>query len=245
MDIPGDLARTGTLRASINLGNPVLAQGTPDAPTGVTVDIARQLSARLCVPLQLLCFDSARASFEAMKEGRADICFLAVDPARADTVAFTAPYAVIEGVFAVPADSSLTSAADVDRDGIRVGVKDGSAYDLYLSRTLRHAQVVRGREGVDVFMEQRLEAAAGIRQPMAAFAAAHGTVRLLEPRFMEIQQAVGTTRDRSDPALRFLHEFVEELKSDGFITRALRRAGRSDATLAPPAGRARPRTGLV
>jgi polar amino acid transport system substrate-binding protein len=234
IDTPGDLAPTGTLRASINLGNPVLAQGTPTAPRGVTVDIANQLGARLGVPVQLLCFDAARESFEAMEDGRADVCFLAIDPARAGIIAFTAPYAVIEGVFGVPEDSPIKTIADVDRDGVRVGVKKGSAYDLYLSRTLKHAQVVRGREGVAVFLEQQLEVAAGIRQPMADFAVANGAVRLLEPRFMEIQQAVGTTASRSDETIRFLREFVEELKSEGFIAEALRRANRSDATVAPP-----------
>lgn len=114
-------------------------------------------------------------------------------------------------------------------------IPDGSAYDLYLSRTLKHAQVVRGKEGSAVFLEQQLEVAAGIRQPMEDFAAAHGAIRLLEPRFMEIQQAVGTTRSRSDETIRFLREFVEELKSEGFVAEALRRAGRIDATVAPPA----------
>jgi len=235
MDIPADLAPTGTLRVSINLGNPVLAQGTPQAPTGVTVDIASELGTRLQVPVQLLCFAAARESFEAMRDGRADVCFLAIDPGRADSVAFTAPYAVIEGVFAVPSDSPITTTADVDVDGIRVGVAEGSAYDLYLSRTLKHARVVRGSDGVTVFAEQRLEVAAGIRQPVADFAAANGGVRVLEPRFMEIQQAVGTARTRSDTTIRFLHDFVEELKADGFIARSLRRAGRHDAAVAPPA----------
>jgi polar amino acid transport system substrate-binding protein len=235
MDVRSDLAPTGTLRASINLGNPVLAQGTPEAPSGVTVDIARELGARLGVPVELVCFDAARESFEAMNQGRADICFLAIDPAREETVAFTPPYAVIEGVFAVPEASPLTSSADVDRPGVRVGVKKGSAYDLFLSRTLAHAEVVRGGEGVTVFTEQQLEVAAGIRQPMEVFAAAHPGVRLLEPRFMEIQQAVGTTRTRRDDTLGFLRTFVEELKANGFIVEALRRAGRRDATIAPPA----------
>ena len=108
-----DLAPTGTLRASINLGNPVLAQGTPAAPTGVTVDMARELGARLGVPVELLCFDAARKSFEAMTTGQADVCFLAVEPARAAEVAFTAPYVVIEGVFVVPQDSPITKTSDV------------------------------------------------------------------------------------------------------------------------------------
>jgi polar amino acid transport system substrate-binding protein len=234
MDVRSDLAPTGTLRASINLGNPVLAQGTPAAPSGVTVDIARELAARLGVPAELVCFGAARDSLEAMKAGRADICFLAIDPARAETVAFTPPYAVIEGVFAVPPDSPFTSSADVDRPGVRVAVNQGSAYDLFLSRTLAHAEVVRGDEGTKVFTERHLEAVAGIRQPLEVFAAAHPGVRLLEPRFMEIQQAVGTTRTRSDDTLGFLRSFVEELKADGFVAEALRRAGRRDATVAPP-----------
>ena len=114
-----DLAPSGVLRASINLGNPVLAQGTPEEPAGVTVDIARELARRLDVPLELVCFDAARKSFEAMTSGQADICFLAIDPARAGEVAFTAPYVVIEGVYVVPADADLTP-AEVDRPGVRV-----------------------------------------------------------------------------------------------------------------------------
>ena len=98
VDLASDLAPTGTLRASINLGNPVLAQGTPTAPRGVTVDIARALGARLDLPVELTCFQAARESFASMTHGHADICFLAIDPAREETVAFTAPYAVIEGV---------------------------------------------------------------------------------------------------------------------------------------------------
>ncbi len=235
VDITNDLAPTGNLRASINLGNPVLAQGAPDAPRGVTVDIARELGSRLGLPVDLICFGAARDSFEAMAAGRADICFLAIDPAREETVAFTAPYAVIEGVFAVPDDSPIASADDVDRPGVRIGVKKGSAYDLFLTRTLAHAEVVRGGEGTSVFTEQQLEVAAGIRQPVVGFAASHPGTRLLEPRFMEIEQAVGTTRTRRDQTIGFLHAFVEELKANGFIARALDRSGRRDAAVAPPA----------
>ncbi|TDB73190.1 transporter substrate-binding domain-containing protein [Micromonospora sp. KC723] len=234
MDILSDLAPTGTLRASINLGNPVLAQGTPESPSGITVDIARELSAQLGIPLELLCFAAARESFAAMEQDQADICFLAIDPARTESVAFTAPYVVIEGAFAVPEMSPLVSAADVDRPGVRVGVKAGSAYDLHLSRTLKHAEVVRGVEGTTVFTEQQLDVAAGIRQPLADFAAAQGGVRLLEPHFMEIRQAVGTTRSRREQTVAYLHDFVEQLKASGFVAESLGRAGRRDATVAPP-----------
>jgi polar amino acid transport system substrate-binding protein len=228
-----DLAPTGVLRASINLGNPVLAQGTPSEPAGITVDLAREIAARLGVEVEFLCFDAARKSFEAMTSGAADLCFLAIDPAREAEVTFTAPYVVIEGVYAVPKDSPLTTVAEVDSPGVRIGVKQGSAYDLYLTRTLQHATVVRGGEGTDVFRAESLEAAAGIRQPIAAFVAAHDDVRLIDERFMQIQQAVGTTKDRQPSTVQFLREVVEELKGNGFVAESLKRAGQSDATVAP------------
>ncbi len=231
--IAGDLAPTGVLRASINLGNPVLAHGTPTAPGGVTVDIAREVGARLDLPVELVCFDAARKSFEALTEGRADICFLAVEPAREAEVVFTAPYVVIEGVFAVPRHSPAVTPADVDRPGVRIGVKRGSAYDLFLSRTLRHATVIRGEEGVDVFLDEGLDVAAGIRQPMTAFVDRHPDMRLIGERFMQIQQAVGTTKARRPETAEFLREVVEDLKASGFVTDALRRSGQADATVAP------------
>ncbi|MET9377502.1 transporter substrate-binding domain-containing protein [Streptomyces sp. NPDC002992] len=233
-DITEDLAPTGVLRASINLGNPVLAQGTPDSPAGVTVDLAREIGARLGVPVELVCFDAARRSYEAMATGRADLCFLAVDPAREAEVAFTPPYVVIEGVFAVPRDSTFTTVADIDHEGVRIGVKKGSAYDLFLSRTLRHASVVRGEEGVDVFRSEGLEVAAGIRQPMTAYVASDPGLRLIDERFMEIRQAVGTTLSRRPETVRFLSDLVEELKAGGFVADALRRAHQSEALVAPP-----------
>ncbi|MFF7444108.1 transporter substrate-binding domain-containing protein [Streptomyces sp. NPDC008122] len=230
-----DLAPTGVLRASINLGNPVLAQGTPEAPAGITVDLAREIAARLGVGVELLCFDAARKSFDAMADGRADLCFLAVDPARETEVAFTAPYVVIEGVYAVPRGSALTTVEDVDAPGVRIGVKKGSAYDLFLSRNLAHATVVRGEEGVDTFRDQDLEAGAGIRQPLTAYAAAHPEVRLIEGRFMEIRQAVGTTIGRRPETVSFLRATIEELKENGFVAESLRRSGQEEGLVAPPA----------
>ncbi|MFC1406555.1 MULTISPECIES: transporter substrate-binding domain-containing protein [Streptacidiphilus] len=236
--ISKDLAPSGVLRVSVNLGNPVLAQGMPEAPSGVTVDIAREVGARLGLPVELLCFDAARKSYEAMASGLADMCFLAVEPAREAEVAFTAPYVVIEGVFAVPQDSAITTVAEVDRAGVRIGVKRGSAYDLYLTRTLQHAGIVRGadgEDGVDAFRAGGLEVAAGIRQPMTEFVAAHPEYRLIEDRFMQIQQAVGTTRTRLPETVGFLRHLVEELKANGFVAEALRRADQSDTLVAPPA----------
>jgi polar amino acid transport system substrate-binding protein len=227
-----DLAPTGALRVAINLGNPVLAHGTPASPAGVTVDIAQELGARLGVPVELLCVDAARKSYQATVGGDADICFLAIEPAREAEVAFTPPYVVIEGVFAVPVDSPLTSAADVDRDGVRIGVKRGSAYDLYLTRTLAHATLVRGDEGVEEFRRQTLEVAAGIRQPLTAYVDSHPDVRLVDEAFMQIQQAVGTTAIRRQETKDFLSRVVEELRSGGFIADALRRAGQPTTLVA-------------
>jgi polar amino acid transport system substrate-binding protein len=232
--IVADLAPSGVLRAALNLNNPVLVQGTPAAPSGVTVDIGREIAARLGVPVEFRCFPGARDSFTATAAGQADICFLAVEPARAAQLAFTAPYVLIEGVYAVPDESPLTTPAEVDRPGVRIGVKEGSAYDLFLTRTLRDATVVRGDEGTTVFLAQRLEAAAGVREPMTEFVAAHPGCRLLEDRFMEIPQAVGTPKTKRAESIRFLHELVEELKSAGFVADALRRSGQA-APVAPPA----------
>jgi polar amino acid transport system substrate-binding protein len=229
-----DLAPGGVLRASINLGNPVLAQGTPAEPAGVAVDIARQIATRLDVPVEFVCFTAARDSLEAIMTGRADVCFLAIEPAREAEVAFTAPYVLIEGVFAVPDQSPLATAEDVDSAGVRIGVNRGSAYDLFLSRTLRHATVVRGAEGTEQFLTQNLEAVAGIREPMTEFVAAHPGVRLIEGRFMEIRQAVGTTKTKLPETTRFLRELVEELKASGFIADSLRRSGQT-AAVAPAA----------
>jgi polar amino acid transport system substrate-binding protein len=232
--VAGDLAPTGTLRAAINLGNPVLAHGTPAEPGGVTVDLAREVAARLGVPVEFTCFDAARKSFEALTSGAADLGFLAIEPARAAEVSFTAPYVVIEGGYVVADGSPFATPADVDRPDVRIGVKQGSAYDLYLTRTLRHATIVRGEDGVTAFEAEGLEVAAGIRRPLTAYVAAHPGTRLLPGRFMEIRQAVCTTPDRRPATIAFLHDLVEELKATGFVAGALRRANQ-DATVAPPA----------
>lgn len=229
-----DLAPTGALRASINLGNPVLAQGTPERPAGVTADIAREVASRLGVPVEFVCFDAARKSFEAMTSGAADLCFLAIEPKRAAEVAFTAPYVLIEGVFVVREDSPLTSASEADREGVRIGVKEGSAYDLFLTRTVTRATLVRGTEGTAVFTEQGLEVGAGVREPVTAFVKENPGFRLLDGRFMEIPQAVGVSKARRPQTARFLHDLVEELKTSGFVADSLRRSGQT-APVAPPA----------
>lgn len=239
-DVVKDLAPTGKLRAAINLGNMVLAQ--KDAASGelggVTVDLARELGRRLAVPVELVPFDAAGKVFDALKSGAWDIAFLAIEPVRAAEISFTAPYVIIEGVYMVPADSPLQAVADVDREGVRIAVNKGSAYDLYLTRTLKHATLVRGESGTDLLLNDKLEAAAGVKQPLVEFAKTNSKVRIMPGRFMEIRQAMGTPRVRlagRDAAPRYLHAFVEEMKASGFVAKALERSHQPDAAVAPPA----------
>ncbi len=177
--------------------------------------------------MEFVCFDAARKSLAALLSGEADIGFLGIEPARATEVAFTPPYLLIEGVFAVPADSALRSVADVDAPGVRIGVKQGSAYDLYLTRTITRATVVRGDDGTSVFLARGLEAAAGIREPVTSFVASHAGLRLIDGPFMRIQQAVAVRRDKATETVAFLSSVVEELKSSGFIAGSLRRSGQT------------------
>ena len=227
-----DLAPTGTLRASINLGNIVLAQGTPESPSGVTPELARELARRLGVPSALTCFDAAGKAFEALKAGKVDIVFLAIEPVRAAEVEFTAPYVIIEGCYAVLRDSPLKSPDEVDRPGTRIGVNVNSAYDLFLTRSLKHATLVRSEDGAATFLKEKLEAAGGVKQALQKFIAANPNVRLIEPRFMEIRQAMGTAKGRLAGAA-YLRSFIEEMKANGFVADALKRSGQHDAAVAP------------
>ena len=231
-----DLAPTGKLRVSINLGNIVLAQkdGATGELKGVTVDLAGELGRRLAVPVELVPFDAAGKAFDALKAGALDVVFLAIEPVRAAEVAFSPPYVIIEGVYMTPENSTLTTIADVDRDGIRVAVNKGSAYDLYLTRTLKRATLIRGESGVDLFIRDKLEVAAGVKQPLVAFAKNNPGVRIMDGRFMEIRQAMGTPKGR-EVAARYLHDFIEEMKSNGFVAEALQRSNQPDAAVAPPA----------
>ena len=175
--------------------------------------------------------------FDALKSGAWDIAFLAIEPVRAAEISFTAPYVIIEGVYMVPADSPLHAVADVDREGVRIAVNKGSAYDLYLTRTLKHATLVRGESGTDLLLNDKLEAAAGVKQPLVEFAKTNPNVRLIDGRFMEIRQAMGTPKLRyqgREAVPRYLHGFVEEMKSTGFVAKALERSNQPDAVVAPP-----------
>jgi polar amino acid transport system substrate-binding protein len=232
-------APTGTLRASINLGNPILAgRGADGQPAGVSVDLARELAAQLGVPLALVVFDAAGKSVQAVTQEQADIGFFAIDPLRGEGIAFSPAYVLIEGSYMVRHDSPIAHNAEVDLAPNRVAVGQGSAYDLFLTRELQHAVIVRASTSpavVDAFLSQQLEVAAGVRQQLEADARRLPGLRVLPGRFMVIQQAMGLPKSRGPAAAAMLSRFVEDMKASGFMAQALARHGVAGASVAPAA----------
>ena len=228
---------TGPLRASINLGNPILANaGADGTPHGVSIDLAHAFAERLGAALELVVFKTAGNSVEAVTQERADIGFFAVDPVRGAGIGFTAPYVLIEGCYMVRDASPMTRNDDVDRAGNRVVVGAGSAYDLHLTRELKAATIVRAPSSptvVDVFVEERADVAAGVKQQLEADAKRYPGHRLLPGHFMVIQQAMGCPKGRGEAARGFLAAFVEEMKASGFVSAALQRHGIEGASVAP------------
>ncbi|PLZ02847.1 ABC transporter substrate-binding protein [Burkholderia sp. WAC0059] len=233
------IAPSGTLRVAINLGNAVLARREADGrPAGVSVDLAAELARRLGLAVEHVVVDAAAKSVEAVRSGAADVGFFAVDPVRGAGISFTAPYVLIEGCYLVRDDSPIVANADVDRDGNRVAVGGGSAYDLFLSRELKAAQIVRvttSQAVVETFVAQRLEVAAGVRQQLEADRARHDDLRLIDEPFMVIRQAMGVAQGRGDAALRYVAAFVEEMKASGRVAQLLARHGIEGVSVAPPA----------
>lgn len=232
------LAPAGRLRASINVGNPVLAHRDPATgeAAGVSVDLARELGRALGVGVELIVFGKAADSVDAVRGEQADIGFFAIDPARGEGLRFTAPYLLIEGSYLVPQASDLRDNAGVDRPGIRVAVGQGSAYDLFLSRELHAAQVERvaGAPAVRAALQTgQVQVAAGIRQVLEGWAGQDPSLRLLPGRFMVIQQAMGLPASRGDAAAEALAGFAERMKATGFVAGALARHGVQGASVAP------------
>jgi polar amino acid transport system substrate-binding protein len=233
-----ELAPSGRIRAAINRANTVLVQVDPvtGIASGVTIDLARALAARLDVPVDLIEFDRAGKVFEALGNSQWDIAFLAIDLARVKNIEFTPPYVIIEGTYAVPENSSITSVTEVDRPGNSIAVVQGSAYDLFLTRTLKSASILRVDSGEAAFDSGAAgtTAVAGVKQALLALMKKRSGFRMLEPPFMEIRQAMGTPKGRP-AAAAYLTKFIEEMKASGFVADALKRAGQGSATIAPPA----------
>jgi polar amino acid transport system substrate-binding protein len=232
-----DLAPAGELRAAINFGNPVLAQraSETDEPIGISVDLARELGRCLEVPVTLVTFEAAGKVVDAARSNVWDVAFLAIDPKRKEEMLFTEPYLVIEATYLVHLDSSFRSLADIDTPGVRIAVGRGAAYDLFLSRTLKHAQLVRSETSsgaLDLFHASKLEAAAGVVQPLLDYAKQHPGFRVIDGRFAAIEQAVGTPADKLK-GIQYLQSFIAEMKASGFIAALLERSGQIDPCVAP------------
>jgi polar amino acid transport system substrate-binding protein len=232
-----EFAPTGVLRSGTNFGNPVIVQKDPAGgdPRGVGPELARELARRLGVPITYVVFDTAGKMADAAKQGAWDVAFLAVDPARAQDIAFSEPYVLIEGTYLVRKDSPLTRIDEFDRKGLRIAVANKSAYDLYLTRHIRQAELVRlatSQAAIDAFLAGQTDVAAGVKQPLAATAQKNPNVRVIDGAFMSIGQASGVPRSRANAA-KYLREFIEEMKASGFVARALRESGHGDATVAP------------
>jgi polar amino acid transport system substrate-binding protein len=232
---PSDLTPTGKLRAAINFGNPVLAgRDASGAPCGISVDLARELARRLGVAIEFVAYDAAGKVVEGLKSKAWDVCFLAIDPLRAADISFTAAYAVIEGVYLVAEASPVQTNAEIDRAGTRVGVIVASAYDLHLSRELKQATIVRAASSdavMDLWIAGKLDAVAGVKPQLEADARRIPGLRMLPGRFMAINQAMGTPRDRG--AAGYLRDFVEEMKTSGFVARAFASNRITGASMAP------------
>ncbi len=233
-DVLKDLAPTGKLRAAINFGNGVLAQkGKDGTPQGVTADLSRELAKRLGVDVDFVTFEAAGKVFEAAKAGAWDVGFVAIEPVRAALIEFTAPYVVIDGTYMVRNDSPLKEVGDVDKPGIRIAVGLGSAYDLYLTRTIKNATVVRAKVGggkamIELWVNDKLDAAAGVRQQLEVYAKDHPEVRIMSGAFQEIKQAMGMPKHNGaagKAGAAYLAKFVEEMKASGFVADALKRSG--------------------
>ena len=234
-----DLAPTGKLRAGINLGNGVIAtrDSATGNPRGIAVNIARELGQRLDVPVEYVVFEQARNAVDAMQAGAIDVVFVAIEPVRAAVIDFTAPYAEIAGTYAVPPGSRIRTMDEIDRTGVRISVVARSNYDLFLTRTLKNAQLVRANTtqgSADEFVAGKVDALAGVKQRVDAAVARLPGARALDGRFMSIRQAIGMSKGR--PAgVAYLKDFVEDVKASGLVAREIEQAGLRDATVAPAA----------
>jgi polar amino acid transport system substrate-binding protein len=227
---------TGRLRAAMNFSNTVIAQRDrgDGQPGGVTAALARELARRLGAELAFIDYDSPGAVVDAIAAGEADVCFLAVEAARMTVIDFTAPYVLIQSCYLTRAGSRFRTPEDVDQPGVRIIARARAAYDLYLTRTLQHAQLLRHADGeMERFAAGEGDAAAGIKPMLEDFAALHPGLEVMQTPFASVGQAMGLAKGRA-PAFAYLEAFVEEMKASGFVATALAES-RSRATVATPA----------
>jgi polar amino acid transport system substrate-binding protein len=227
-EVVSELAPTGVLRAAINMGNFLLVTGRTSAgdPEGVAPDMAREIASRLGVPVAYVPYARPEELADAAGTGVWDIGLIGAEPQRAEKIAFTPAYVEIEATYLVPAGSPLKTIADVDKPGVRIAVSARSAYDLWLARNIKHAEVVRSEGGGGAafkqFVDDRMDALAGLRPGLLSDLEKLAGARILDGQFTAVQQAVGTARTNSAGA-EFLRDFVEEAKKSGLVARLIER----------------------
>ena len=234
-----EIAPSGTIRAALNFANNVLARRDPAGgeAAGVAAELARELGRRLDRPVQFVAYESAAVMADGAQIGAWDIAFLAADPAREETIAFTAPYLELDATYLVPAESAVRGVEEVDAPGVRIVARPRSAYDLFLRRTIKQATLVypdAGETDVAVLTGGRADVLAGLRHVLVETAAAMPGLRVLDGRFAAMGQAIGLPRG-SDAAAAYLHAFVEDVKASGFVARAIAASGAEGVSVAPPA----------
>ncbi|MBM3356124.1 MAG: ABC transporter substrate-binding protein [Betaproteobacteria bacterium] len=237
--VRSELAPTGRLRVGINLSNFLLTAKDPASGEfrGVAVDLGKELARRLGVPAEIIGYPNPGALADAATSGAWDVGFLAAEPKRANEIAFTAAYVEIEATYLVPPGSPLKAVAEVDREGMRIAVPEKSAYELYLSRTLKHAQLARTQGADNAFkllVSDKLDALAGLRPRLVKDHEKLPGSRILDGRFTAVQQAVGTPKARVAGA-KYLREFVEDVKAAGLVAQLIEKNGVRGLTVAPKA----------
>ncbi|MEA2660073.1 MAG: polar amino acid transport system substrate-binding protein [Candidatus Binatota bacterium] len=234
-----DLAPTGKLRVGINYGNAILATKDPvtGEPAGVAPDLARELGKRTGLPIEFVTFEAAGKMFEAVKSGAWDVAFLAIDPMRAGEIDYTAPYIEIEGTYLVPSGAPYASPEEVDRAAVRIGVSANSAYDLFLRRALKHAELVHAgspAEAFELLASGATDVLAGVRQHLAVNSERLPGSRVLDEPFMTIRQAMGIVKGRGD-SVAYLRGFIEDAKASGLVARSLEKSAVTGVSIAPKA----------
>lgn len=228
------LAPQGELRVALNYGNTVLVQRGQEGPLGVAPDLARELARRLGLVPRFISYDAAAKVAAAVDEDAWNIAFMAIDPKRGEKIDFTQAYVLIEGTYMVKENSPWQQVNELDQSGLRLAVGQGAAYDLFLSRHLTSAELVKfptSAAAIHGFIEQDLDAAAGVRQTLEEYAAENQGYRVLSDHFTAIHQAMALPKGRS-VAVQYVSAFIQEMKDSGFIAESLERSGQKGAAVA-------------
>src|SRR3954471_452133 len=224
-----DLAPSGKLKIGLNYSNFLLVIGD-DAngePKGIAPDLGRELAKRVGMPFEFIKFDAAGKLFDAVKSGQCDVGFLGAEPQRANEVDFTNAYLEIPVTFLVPAGSPIQTIADVDREGVRVAVSERSAYDLYLTRNLKKAELVRAKgipASYDLFMAQKLEALGGLKPKLVEEQARTPGSRVLDGQITGVQQSIAAPKGRP-AAAEYMRKFADDVRKSGLAAKIIEKHG--------------------